>query len=188
MMSSDSRNESKGNQLQTLISREEIAATVARLAEEIKRDYQGKNPLLIGVLKGSFVFMADLIRHLEMPLEVEFVALSSYGRGREKTSGKVKVVRGLTTPVKGRDVLVVEDIVDSGLTLNFFLGYLRRHKPASVKVCALLDKVEVRRVPINIDYRGFVVPDAFIVGYGLDWDEKYRYLPDICSLKTDPKD
>ena len=130
--------------------------------------------------------MADLVRHLDTPLEIEFVALSSYGQGRVKTSGQVKVVRGLTTPVKGRDILVVEDIVDSGLTLNFFLGYLRRLKPASIKVCALLDKVEARQVPLELDYRGFVVPNAFIVGYGLDWDEKYRYLPDICFLKTNP--
>jgi hypoxanthine phosphoribosyltransferase len=171
------------NELQILFRQEEIAQTVVRLAEEIKRDYRGENPLLIGVLKGCFVFMADLTRRLDMPLEIEFVALSSYGRGREKTSGRVKVVRGLTTPVKGRHVLVVEDIVDTGLTLNFFLNYLRRRKPASIKVCSLLDKVEARQVSLELDYRGFVVPDAFIVGYGLDWDEKYRYLPDICSLK-----
>jgi len=172
-------------QLQPLFAPEEIRTAVERLAGEIKKDYRGKNPILIGVLKGSFMFMADLIRALNMPLEVEFVALSSYGRGRKESSGKVRVVQGLSTPVRGRDVLVVEDIVDTGLTLGFFLDYLRGKKPASLKVCALFDKPSRRRVPISIDYLGLMVPDAFIVGYGLDYDEKFRHLPGLYLLSEE---
>jgi len=165
-----------------LFRREEIEATVKRLAAEIKKDYQGKHPLLIGILKGSFMFMADLIRLLDFPLEVEFIRLSSYGQGRE-TSGKVKVVQGLRSEVKGRDVLVIEDIVDTGLTISFLLDYLWKRKPDSLKLCALTDKPSRRQAPVTIDYLGFTVPNKFIVGYGLDWDEKFRYLPDICYLE-----
>jgi hypoxanthine phosphoribosyltransferase len=165
-----------------LFSRKEIAAAVKRLAAEIKRDYQGKNPLLIGVLKGSFMFMADLVRLLGFPLEVDFIRLSSYGSGQE-SSGKIKVVPGLSMPVKGRDVLVIEDIVDTGLTVAFLLDYLRKKRPSSLKLCALTDKSSRRRVPLTIDYLGFTVPNKFLVGYGLDYDEKYRHLPDICAIE-----
>jgi len=168
--------------LRVLFSRDEIEATVKRLADEISKDYEGKSPLLIGILKGSFMFMADLIRHLDFPLEVEFIGLSSYGRGRE-TSGRVRVVQGLRSSVKGRDVLVIEDIVDTGLTIAFLLDYLRKKKPASLKLCALTDKPSRRKVPVTIDYLGFTVPDKFLVGYGLDWGEKFRNLPDICVLE-----
>jgi len=166
-----------------LFHREEIEATVKRLAAEIRKDYQGKHPLLIGILKGSFMFMADLIRYLNFPLEVEFIRLSSYGRG-SSTSGKIKVVQGLCSEVKGRDVLVIEDIVDTGHTLSFLLDYLGKRKAASLKLCALADKPSRRQVPVNIDYLGFTVPDKFLVGYGLDWDEKFRYLPDICFVEV----
>jgi hypoxanthine phosphoribosyltransferase len=165
-----------------LFSRKEIAAAVKRLAAEIKRDYQGKNPLLIGVLKGSFMFMADLVRLLGFPLEVDFIRLSSYGSGQE-SSGKIKVVQGFSMPVKGRDVLVIEDIVDTGLTVAFLLDYLRKKRPSSLKLCALADKSSRRRVPLTIDYLGFTVPNKFLVGYGLDYDEKYRHLPDICAIE-----
>jgi hypoxanthine phosphoribosyltransferase len=165
-----------------LFSRKEIAATVKRLAAEINRDYRGKNPLLIGILKGSFMFMADLVRLLDFPLAVDFIRLSSYGSGRE-SSGKIKVVRGLSTPVKGRDVLVIEDIVDTGLTVAFLLDYLRKKRPSSLRLCALTDKPSRRRVPLAIDYLGFTVPNKFLVGYGLDWDEKFRNLPDICVIE-----
>ena len=165
-----------------LLGRQEIAETVKRLASEISRDYQGRNPLLIGILKGSFMFMADLVRLLDFPLEVEFIGLSSYGREKD-SSGKVSVVQGLRSPIKGKDVLVIEDIVDTGLTTAFLLDYLSQEKPASLKLCALTDKPSRRQVPVNIDYLGLTVPDKFLVGYGLDWDEKFRNLPDICVLE-----
>jgi len=170
--------------LHILFSHDEIEATVAKLAAEIKDDYQARDPLLIGILKGSFMFMADLVRFLDFPLEVEFVRLSSYGRGRQ-SSGKVRVVKGLTSSVKGRDVLIIEDIVDTGLTTSFLLDYLRKKKPASLKLCTLTDKPSRRQTPVIIDYLGFTVPDKFLVGYGLDWDEKFRNLPDICYLEVE---
>jgi hypoxanthine phosphoribosyltransferase len=164
-----------------LFTQQEIKQTIARLASEIKRDYKDKHPLLICILKGSFVFMADLIRQLNIPLEIDFVKLSSYG-SQKATSGKVKMVQGLNTPIKGRNVIVIEDIVDTGLTLSSLLDYLRKKKPASLKLCALADKPSRRKFPVTIDYLGFTVPDRFIVGYGVDWDEKFRYLPDICCI------
>ncbi len=165
-----------------LFSRHEIEATVDRLAAELNRDYHGKRPILICVLKGSFMFMADLVRRLDFPLEIEFVRLTSYGGGKE-SSGRIKVVHSLQAPIKGRDLLVIEDIIDTGLTISFLLGYLRRKKPSSLGLCALTDKPSRRRVPVNIDYLGFTVPDRFLVGYGLDWGERYRNLPDICVLE-----
>jgi hypoxanthine phosphoribosyltransferase len=165
-------------QLKILISRGEIAKAVDRLASQINKDYQGKQPLLIGILKGSFVFMADLMRQLDLPLELDFVRLSSYGAARE-SSGKVRIVQGVKTPVKGRDVLVVEDIVDTGITTFFLLDYLKKKEPTSLKLCTLTDKPSRRRVPVSIDYLGFTVPNKFIVGYGLDLDQRFRNLPDI---------
>ena len=164
-----------------LISRKEIATAVEKLAAEITRDYLGKYPLLVGILKGSFMFMADLVRHLDLPLEIDFVRLSSYG-GTE-SSGKVSQVQGLLTPVKGRDVLLIEDIVDTGLTTGFILDYLSKQTPGSLKLCALADKSARRRRSVVIDYLGFTVPNKFLVGYGLDLDEKYRNLPDICVME-----
>jgi hypoxanthine phosphoribosyltransferase len=168
--------------LHCLLPRAEIEASVRRLASEITRDYHNRNPLLIGILKGSFIFMADLVRLLDFPLEVEFVRLSSYGGGRQ-TSGRVKMVRGMRSPIKGRNVLVVEDIVDTGITIAFLLDYLKTKRPASLRLCSLTDKPSRRRVPVTIDYLGFTVPDRFLVGYGLDFDEKYRHLPDMCFIE-----
>jgi hypoxanthine phosphoribosyltransferase len=165
-----------------LIPRTDIEATVKRLAADITLDYKNKNPLIIGILKGSFVFTADLVRALDFPLEVEFIRCSSYGGGKE-TSGKVNMVRGLRIPVKNRHVLVVEDIIDTGTTLFFLMDYLKKKRPASLQLCALIDKPSGRRVPVKIDYLGLTVPDKFIVGYGIDCDEKYRNLPDICWLE-----
>ncbi|HJX12844.1 MAG TPA: hypoxanthine phosphoribosyltransferase [Dehalococcoidales bacterium] len=165
-----------------LVPRAEIASAVKRLAGEIAGDYRDKEPLLLGILKGSFVFLADLVRELDFPLEVEFIRLSSYGSGR-RSSGHVRVVQGLRTSVRGRHVLVVEDIIDTGITVAFLLDYLRKKKPASVRLCALTDKPSRRQVPVKIDYLGFSVPDRFLVGYGLDCDEKYRNLPDIHVLE-----
>jgi hypoxanthine phosphoribosyltransferase len=169
---------------QVLFTKDEIEAAVRRLAAEIRRDYQGKYPLLIGVLKGSFVFMADLIRLLDFPLEVEFIKLSSYGRGME-SSGKIKVVQGLRARVRDREVLVVEDIVDTGMAVSFLLDYLRKKKPASLRLCSLTDKPSRRQVLVTIDYLGLTVPNKFIVGYGIDWDERFRNLPDICTVESE---
>ncbi len=169
-------------QVKILIRRDQIAKAVDRLASEIERDYQDKQPLLIGVLKGSFVFMADLIRQLDSPLELDFVRLSSYGAATE-SSGKVRVIQGVKTPVKGKDVLVIEDIVDTGITISFLLDYLKKKRPASLKLCALTDKPSRRKIPVPIDYLGFTVPNEFVVGYGLDCDQRFRNLPDICILE-----
>lgn len=164
-----------------LISGAEIGVVIKRLAAAINRDYRDKNPILVGILKGSFVFLADLVRQLDFPLEVDFVRLASYGGGTE-TSGEVKMAHALQTSVKDRHVLVVEDIVDTGITVKFLMDYLKKQKPASLKLCALTDKPSRRRVKVKIDYKGIEVPDKFLVGYGLDCDEKYRNLPDICIL------
>jgi hypoxanthine phosphoribosyltransferase len=168
--------------LRVLVPCAEVASTVARLASQISRDYHDKNPLLIGILKGSFVFMADLIRCLDFPLEVDFIRLSSYGPGKD-TSGNVRVVQGLRSKLQGRHLLVVEDIIDSGITVAYLNEYLKKKRPASLKLCALLDKPSRRRVSVSIDYLGTAVPDRFVVGYGLDYNEKYRNLPDICVLE-----
>ncbi len=170
--------------LRILFSRQEIEAAVSRLAAEIRQDYHDKCPLLIGILKGSFMFLADLIRHLDFPLEVDFIGLSSYGKG-ERTSGKIKLVKPLGSSVKGREVLVIEDIVDTGLTTAFCLDYLQQRKPASLKLCVLTDKPSRRRVPVTIDYLGFTAPNKFLVGYGLDMNQKFRNLPDICFIEEE---
>jgi hypoxanthine phosphoribosyltransferase len=168
--------------LTLLYTAAEIAAAVDKIAAEITRDYRNRSPVLVGILKGSFVFLSDLARRLDFPLEIEFVRLSTYGSGRE-TSGEIKLASAIGSELAGRHVLVVEDIVDTGLTTDFVLGYLAREKPASLRLCALADKPSRRRVDISIDYRGLTVPDRFIVGYGLDCAEQYRHLPDLCTLE-----
>jgi hypoxanthine phosphoribosyltransferase len=165
-----------------IIPKKEIYKKVAELATKLRKDYRGKNPLLIGILKGSFVFMSDLVRAMNIPVEIDFVRLASYGAGTD-TSGKIKLIKDVETPIKGRHVLVVEDIVDRGLTVRFLLDYLSFRKPASLKLCALFDKPSRRVMDVPIDYIGFTVPDAFVVGYGLDLNEKFRYLPDLCILE-----
>jgi hypoxanthine phosphoribosyltransferase len=170
--------------LSVLFTAEEIAAAVKRLAAEIRRDYRDKNPVLIGVLKGSFVFLADLVRRLNFPLQIEFAQLSSYGHGKE-SAGKIKVVKDVEGDIKGRHVLVIEDIIDTGLTTQFFLEHLKKKQPASLKLCSLTDKPSRTQVEIKIDYLGLTVPDKFIVGYGIDWDEKFRYLPDIRAIEEE---
>ena len=139
---------------------------------------------MLGILKGSFVFMVDLMRLLDVPPEIEFAKLSSYGAAGE-SSGRIRVSQGIRTTIKGRDVLVIEDIVDTGLTVSFFLDYLRRRNPASLKLCALFDKPSRRKVPVAIDYLGLTVPNEFVVGYGLDWKEKFRHLPDLYILEKE---
>jgi hypoxanthine phosphoribosyltransferase len=169
--------------LEMLISRKQIADTVGRLARQIEGDYPGDMPLLVAVLKGSFMFLADLIREMHHPVEVDFLRLSSYAS--TSTSGRVRLRMGVTSPVRGRDVLVVEDIVDTGLTTSYAANYLRRKGASSVRLCTLLDKPSRRVASVAPDYLGFTVPDAFVVGYGLDLDEKYRSLPDIYTLQGD---
>jgi hypoxanthine phosphoribosyltransferase len=170
--------------LSVLFTAEQIAAAVKRLAAEIRRDYIDKNPVLVAVLKGSFVFLADLVRELSFPLQIEFAQLSSYGHGKE-SAGKIKVVKDVQCDIRGRHVLVIEDIIDTGFTAQFFLKHLQQKQPASVKLCSLTDKPARTQVKINIDYLGLTVPDKFIVGYGIDWDEKFRYLPDICAIEDE---
>lgn len=169
-------------QLKVLVDREQIAEAVARIASEITRDYQKRQPLFIGVLKGSFVFMADLVRQLKLDVEIDFVQLASYYAGKE-SSGKVILTQDLRKSITGRDVLVIEDIVDTGLTISFLLAYLKKKNPASLKLCALTEKPSRRKVAVSIDYLGFTLPNKFVVGYGLDLDEKYRCLPDIYSVE-----
>ena len=167
--------------LTPLFTREEIAATVRRLAAEIGRDYRDKHPVLIGVLKGSFMFLADLIRLLDFPLEVEFIRLSSYGGGQ--SPGKIKLVQDVQSEIKDRHVLVIEDTIDTGLTTAFVLEHLKQKKPASLKLCTLTDKPSRRKTAVNIDYLGLTVPNKFIVGYGIDWDERFRYLSGIYTIE-----
>ena len=169
-----------------LISQAEIASALKQMAVEIEQDYQNRSIVFIGILKGSFIFLADLVREVRIPLEnIEFIRLSSYGSSMV-SSGQAKMT--MTPPseaIAGKDVILVEDIVDTGITTNTALQYLQNYQPASLRLCALLDKPAHRQVPIKIDYLGFTVEDRFIVGYGIDFDEKYRQLPDICYLEED---
>ena len=165
-----------------LFSEEQLKQRVEQLAAEINRDYAGQELMLISVLRGSFVFMADLVRELTVPCTVDFMAVSSYGSGTS-SSGQVQITKDLSEDISGRHILVVEDILDSGNTLSYLLELLRARKPASLRLCTLLDKPERRIKPVQLDYTGFSIPDAFVVGYGLDYDEHYRNLPYIGILK-----
>ncbi|MBA3438532.1 MAG: hypoxanthine phosphoribosyltransferase [Pyrinomonadaceae bacterium] len=170
-------------QLEPLFSAEQIQARISELGSEIARDYAGKNPLLVGVLKGACIFVSDLMRSIDIPLSLEFIAISSYGSAT-RTSGEVRLVKDLDVAVEGRDILVVEDIVDTGITLSYLLATLRARGAANVKLAAMLDKYERREREVPIDYLGFKIPDAFVVGYGLDFAERYRNLPYIAILKS----
>jgi hypoxanthine phosphoribosyltransferase len=166
-----------------LISEEQIRDRIKELGAQITRDYAGRNPLLIGVLKGACFFLSDLLRAIDARLSIEFMAISSYGSST-RTSGEVRIMKDLDVPVEGRDILVVEDIVDTGLTLSYLLANLESRGAASVKLAALLDKFERREKEVKIDYLGFQIPDEFVVGYGLDFAERYRNLPFIGVLKN----
>jgi hypoxanthine phosphoribosyltransferase len=168
--------------LEPLISAERIQTRIGQLGLEIARDYAGKNPLLIGVLKGACMFLSDLMRAIDMSLGIEFMAISSYGSST-RSSGEVRILKDLDVAIEGRDILVVEDIVDTGLTLSYLLANLRSRGAASVKLVALLDKPERRLREVEINYLGFSIPDAFVVGYGLDFAERYRNLPYIAVIK-----
>lgn len=165
-----------------LYSEEQLQARVKELGEAISRDFAGKEPIFVGVLKGSFIFMADLMRYVDLKCSVDFMAVSSYGN-KSVTTGAVKINKDLSADIEGKDVIMVEDILDSGLTLNYLTQYLGVRKPASISLVTLLDKPARRRAPVQADYAGFEVPDAFVVGYGLDYAEKYRNLPYIGILR-----
>lgn len=165
-----------------LFTEEQLKARVAQLGAQITADYQGKAPVVISILRGSYIFMADLTRHIQLPCTVDFMAVSSYGKGTS-SSGQVKIIKDLSESVEGKDVLVVEDILDSGNTLFYLLQMLQARHVASVKLCTLLDKPSRRTKPVAADYVGFTVDDLFVVGYGLDYAEKYRNLPYIGILK-----
>ena len=164
--------------LKEMISADQIRARVAEMGSQIAKDYAGRELVLVGVLKGSFVFLADLCRAIDLPLAVDFLGLQSYG-DETKTSGVVQITADLTKPVEGKDVVVVEDIIDTGLTMEYLLENLRLRLPRSVKIAALLHKPERMIRPVAIDYLGFTIPDAFVVGYGLDYAQKFRNLPFI---------
>jgi hypoxanthine phosphoribosyltransferase len=166
------------NKLKPLFSRREIAEAVARLGGEISADYAHKELVLVGVLKGAFVFLADLVRVLTIPAEIDFVRIASYGSGKE-SSGEVTVKKDVESTLAGKDVLIVEDIVDTGISLKFLMDHLGTHSPSSLRVCALLDKRFRREIEVTVDYTGFIIDDGFIVGYGIDFSERYRTLPDI---------
>ncbi len=164
-----------------LVTRDEIAKAVKELGARITKDYAGKEPVLIGILKGAVVFYSDLIREIDLPLTTEFMAISSYGSAT-KSSGVVQVLKDLNRDITGKDVMIVEDIVDSGMTLSYLKKYLADRGASSIKIVTLLDKPARRRVELTADYFCFTIPDEFVVGYGLDYDEKYRNLPDIGVL------
>jgi hypoxanthine phosphoribosyltransferase len=171
-----------GDVEEVLLDADTIAGRVAELGAELSADYADRDPVLLSVLKGALVFLADLMRSMEIPSSIDLMELSSYGSGTE-TSGQVRILKDLSRSIEGRDVVIVEDIIDTGLTLNYLLRYLAERHPASITVCCLLDKPARRLADIEIDYRGFTIPDRFVVGYGLDFDERYRNLPYIGVLK-----
>lgn len=167
-----------------LITAEQIKEKVEQLGVQLSEEYAGRNPLVICVLKGAFIFMSDLVKEITVPMELDFMAVSSYGTST-RSSGEVKIVKDLDTSVEGREILIVEDIIDSGLTLSYLIDVLERRKVKSVKIVTLFDKPARRTVDLQADWSGFLIPDEFIVGYGLDYGEKYRNLPYIGVLKPE---
>lgn len=165
-----------------LYSEEQLRQRVKELGAQITADYAGKEPVLASVLRGSYIFMADLTRAIDLPVTVDFMAVSSYGAGT-KSSGQVEIKKDLSDSIEGRDLIIVEDILDSGNTLFYLMEILKARKPDSIRICTLMDKPDRRTQPIVADYVGFTIPDAFVVGYGLDYDEKYRNLPYVGILK-----
>ncbi|MDQ0872033.1 hypoxanthine phosphoribosyltransferase [Paenibacillus sp. V4I3] len=169
---------------EVLYSEEQIQDKIKELGEKLSIDYEGKNPLVICVLKGAFIFMADLVKQIRVPLELDFMAVSSYGQST-KSSGVVKIIKDLDVPVEGRHILIVEDIIDSGLTLSYLIDVLERRNAKTISVVALFNKPARRTVDLEPEYAGYVLPDEFVVGYGLDYAEKYRNLPFIGILKPE---
>ncbi len=170
--------------LEVLFSREQIAQRVAELGRQIDQDYAGQNIVLLGVLKGAAIFLADLARNITVNNTFDFVAVSSYGKG-QKTSGAVRLIKDVDQPIEGKNVIVVEDILDTGLTLDFLRKLFQQHNPRSLRIAALLDKPSRRLVKIEADYVGFSIPNKFVVGYGMDYAERFRNLPDICLMPPD---
>ena len=168
-----------------LVTEEQLRAKVAELGARISRDYAGKDLLLVSILKGAVVFMADLMRAVTIPCSIDFMVVSSYGGTNTESTGLVKIVKDLDADLSGREVLIVEDVLDTGVTLSNLVPMLKMRNPSSVKICAILDKPARRKTDIAADYRGFEVPDAFVVGYGLDYNEKYRNLPYVGVLKPE---
>ncbi len=167
-----------------LYTEEKLKDAVAKLGKQISEDYKDKNLFMVSVLKGSLVFMADLMRAIDIPCSIDFLSVSSYGSGT-KTSGEVRMIKDLDCPLENKDLLIIEDILDSGVTLSYLKKTLAARNPRSIKICTLLDKPDRRKTDIVADYRCFVIPDAFIVGYGLDYDEQYRNLPYVGILKSE---
>lgn len=167
-----------------MITEEQIVQKVRELGQRISEDYRGKDILMVGILKGAVIFMADLVRNITAPVRIDFMAVSSYGKASE-SSGVVQILKDLDQSIEGRHVIVVEDIVDTGLTLKYMLDNLTTRKPASLKICTLLDKPSRRKADVTPDYNGFVIPDEFVVGYGLDYGEDYRHLKEIAVLKPE---
>ena len=168
----------EGYRLNPLLSQKQIASIVKGLADQISKDYSGRELVLVCILKGAFMFLSDLIRHLQTSVQIDFVRLASYGTGM-KTSGRIEITKDIEIPIEGKDVLVIEDIIDSGRTLQFLKDRLSQSNPRSIKICALLDKKARREVEIEADYLGKEVDDVFVVGYGIDFNETYRNLPEI---------
>ena len=168
-----------------LVTEEQLQARVKELGAQVSRDYAGKDLLLVSILKGAVVFMADMMRAVDIPAQIDFMVVSSYGGSNTTSTGLVKIVKDLDADLTGKDVLIVEDILDTGVTLSNLVPMLEMRNPNSVKICAILDKPSRRKADIQADYTGFEVPDAFVVGYGLDYDEKYRNLPFVGVLKPE---
>ncbi|MEW6660982.1 MAG: hypoxanthine phosphoribosyltransferase [Bacillota bacterium] len=169
---------------EVLINQQQIIEKVKELGLQISKDYQGKELIVVGILKGAIIFFSDLIRSIEVPLTLDFMAVSSYGAGTN-SSGAVRILKDLERSVEGKHLLVVEDIVDTGLTLKYLLDNLKARGPASIKTCTFLDKPARRLIPVQPDYNGFTIPDRFVVGYGLDFNEQYRHLPYVAVLKPE---
>jgi hypoxanthine phosphoribosyltransferase len=174
------------NNMKVLLSREKIAEGVARIGQEISRDFAGQSVTLVGVLKGACLFLSDLARQIELDATFDFIAVRSYGTKRE-SAGEVQLIKDVTTPLEDKNVILVEDILDTGLTYSFLKKLMMARKPRSLKFAALLDKPSRRQMPVQADYVGFKIPDEFVVGYGLDYAERFRNLPDICVFSEDQK-
>lgn len=168
--------------IRVLVSREEIQAKTEELAKRITEDYKGKDLLLVGVLKGGFMFLSDLARAIDLPLSLDFISVSSYGNSTV-SSGVVRILKDIDYDITGKHVLIVEDLIDTGLTLTYLKDLFKAKHCASVKVCTILDKPSRRKVDLEVDYQGIIIPDEFVIGYGLDYQEKYRNLPDVCVIE-----